>query len=219
MTQMKTGMVRRILGITALALWLLAIVPTIVLWRSGCRIVWQLENWAWLFAPVFTLVYAVILTVHISKCKHWVVKMAEWLGCTLIVIICIVTSFGAGILHNTKVWGDKNYVIYKVRGSTFYRHELYKRCGMVDRYMYKLDTYPKKPPIYDKRHFFPEYDEIYSTEYLIHEDVNLIQCDAVVRPYINKDSTFHATVFYRLDNGQRYNEPQNDSLISLINNQ
>ena len=47
---MKAKTIRRIIGITALVLWVLAIVPKFLLGED--MLVWQLDNWALLFAPL-----------------------------------------------------------------------------------------------------------------------------------------------------------------------
>jgi hypothetical protein len=212
----KATTIRRIIGITALVLWVVVIVSRcFFLFGNRYRLVWQLDNWAFLFAPILTLVYAVMLTIHISRGKHWAVKLSEWLGCTLFVLLCLVEFFIAGVKLNYKVWGDKDYVVYSEYGgfSDPDVYVMYKRCGIVDHHMYTLDFYSYNPP-------YVLGDDnmggINSAEYVIYEDLNLIQCDAVVRDNMNEDSTFHATIFYRLDNGHRYNESQNDSLFALI---
>lgn len=214
---MKAKTIRRIIGITALVLWGVAIVFVFyfVLGHSY-RIVWRLDQWAFLFAPLLTLVYAVMLTIRISKGKHWAVKLLEWFGCTLVILLCLFIFIVAGAFLEYKVWGNKDYVVYSEWGGIADPdvYVLYKRNGILDYRLHILDfeNYENPPFVLGDDNL----GGIKSAEYLIYEDLNLIQCDAVVRDYTNEDHTFNATIFYRLDNGHRYNESQNDSLFALI---
>lgn len=216
---MKAKTIRRIIGITALVLWGVVIASRcFFIFGNRYRLVWQLDNWAFLFAPILTLVYAAMLTIHISRGKHWAVKLSEWLVCTFVILLCLVMFFIAGANLNYKVWGNKDYVVYSEYGGFADPdvYVMYKRAGLVDKRMYILDFYSYNPPFVLGD---DNYGGINDAEYVIHEGLNLIQCDAVVRDYMNEDRTFHATIFYRLNNGQRYNESQNDSIFALINKQ
>lgn len=211
----KTTTIRRIIGITALVLWVMAIVPQFFLGYND-RIFWRLDQWALWFAPVLTLVYAVMRTIYISKCKHWAVKILEWLGCTFIILLCLATFFWAGVLREYKVWGDKDYVVYSEWGGFADPdvYVLYKRNGILDRRLHILDfkDYDNPPFVLGDVNL----GGIKSAEYSIYEDLNLIRCEAEVRSCMKEDSLYHATVFYQFDNGRRYNESKNDSLFTLI---
>lgn len=63
---MKTNHIRMIFGITAMLLWLVAFVPKVVFGQDGDRLVWQLDNWALLVAPIITLVYVILLILMLS---------------------------------------------------------------------------------------------------------------------------------------------------------
>ena len=56
----KANTIRRIIGITALVLWVVAIVPLFFLGYND-RIVWRLDQWALWFAPALTLVFTMQL--------------------------------------------------------------------------------------------------------------------------------------------------------------
>ncbi len=82
--------IRKTIGITALTLLIIGIIPKIVFGDEE-HLVWQLDNWALLFSFVFIMVYSVMLTIHITKGKHWAVQLLEWIVCAIIVVIICVS--------------------------------------------------------------------------------------------------------------------------------
>ena len=76
----------RIFGMALIVLVLLGIsyVPTLFL-EDGDRLVWQLSNWAWIFASLLIAVIGVLLTIHFTKGKHILLKIMGWLGCIALV--------------------------------------------------------------------------------------------------------------------------------------
>ena len=57
---MTTTYIRRIIGITTLVLWVIAIVPRFILVK-GEKMVFQMENWALLFAFILSIPYMIML--------------------------------------------------------------------------------------------------------------------------------------------------------------
>lgn len=194
---------RQITGITALALWMLAIVPKIVLENSQ-RLVWQMDNWAAMFAPIITIAYAIILTIGLVKNRRAIIKVLGALCCVAVVLFCSFLFFVAGVFLNHKVWSNNDYVVYDEYGGfidpTLY--VLYKRDGLFDNRLYILEsfTYQKK-----------------NIDYTIYENLNLIKEDAEVSPF-EGDNFEHTTTFFRLSDGEQYDQSKNDSLYALIKN-
>ena len=60
-----------IFGMAIIALVILGIsyVPTLFL-ENGDRLVWQLSNWAWMFASLLIAIIGVLLTIRFTKGKH-----------------------------------------------------------------------------------------------------------------------------------------------------
>lgn len=199
--------IRRIIGIIALVLWVIAVVPAIVL-SQRFRLVWQLNNWALFFAPVFTLAYAIMLTIRVSKGKHWAIKLLEWFFCVVFIIICVTVFFIAGVFLNYRIWGNKDYVVYDEFGGFGEPsvYVLYKRNGILDERLHfiRLGVWRNKGVS----------NEITSAEYLIYEPFDLIKEEADVN--VDNDRA-HITTFYRLSSGSEYDQSQNDSLWRLIN--
>lgn len=117
-------------------------------------------------------------------------------------LICCVVLFLAGIRDDRKIWGNKEYVVWDEYGgfgdpSLFV---LYKRDCLIDRrlYIFRIDGWQVK-----------------NADYTIYEDLDLMKEEADVSPF-ESDSVYHTTVFYRLSNGELYDETQNDSLFELI---
>lgn len=200
--------IRRIIGITIVMLWIIGIVPKII-HGDRCRLVWQLDNWALIFAPVFTLVYAILLTLYLAKGKRWTTKLLEWFVLGVVSIVCVAIFIITGANLNIKMWSNKDYVVYDEFGdfSTPAVFMLYKRNGIVD----------------DKLRFLRlggwrnnGWHSIEKVEYNIYEPLDLIKEEADVS--IDGDSTYHLTTFYPLSYGNEYDQSQNDSLLKLIEN-
>lgn len=200
--------IRRIIGITALVLWVIAIVPKIILDHNS-RLVWQLDNWAFMIAPIFTIAYAVLLTIYIANGKHWAIKSLVWIGCGVISLVCIGVFFIAGVFQDYKIWGNKDYVVYDEFGGfgdpSVY--VLYQRKGILDErmYIFRLGVWKSNGAR----------NEITSADYLFCEPLDLIKEETDV--VINNNDSAHITTFYRLSNGSEFDQSQNDSLLRLIN--
>lgn len=199
-------LVRRFVGIAALLLWPLAILPPLLL-PNFERLVWQIDNWALIFAPALTLVYAVLLTVRLAKGKHWAVKVGEWLACSVVALLCLVTLFFALVMHAPKVADSGNYVIYDEFGGIVDPnvYTVYRRDGLLNHRetslapceltSYTTDVAPTNEviTIYD------------SLGLILHEGDIMFQ-----------GTPEHRSIFYDLHSGSRYDSSQNDSLFALI---
>ena len=194
----------RIVGITALVLWAIAVVPKIIFWHSSSRLVCQLDNWAAVFAPMLSIAYIIIATIHVTKGKHWGVKLLEWTICLAVTLLCVVILFFAGLRLDHKVWGNKEYVVYDEYGgfgdpSVYY---LYERDGMIDSKLCCLGGHCCNP--------------IKNVGYTIYEPLDLIKEEADVETPESGDYE-HITTFYRLSDGNPYEQSKNDSLWEVIN--
>ena len=198
--------IRRIIGITAVLLWVIGIVPKIIL-GDRCRLVWQLDNWALFFAPIFTLVYAIMLTIHIAKGKRWTTKLLEWSVFGVVAIVCIAVFIITGANLNYKMWGNKDYVVYDEFGDFAAPavYVLYKRNGIVDNRLHFLRLGGWRDN---------GWHSIEKVEYSIYEPLDLIKEEADVS--IDGDNTYHLTTFYPLSYEKEYDQSQNDSLLKLI---
>jgi hypothetical protein len=202
---------RKITGITVLVLWAFAIVPKI-LFVFRCKLAWQLDKWALILALILTSVYAIMLTIHLAKGKHWAIKLFEWLGCTIVVLACVSWFFLVFLndrygfprynnLPERKVWGNKEYVVYCGYQSCFANpYALYKRHGVVDEFVC----------MFGYHHWVQN-----NTDYTMYESLDLMKEEFDRR--LICDSICHETMFYRLSDGYTYRQSQNDSLWGLIN--
>ena len=199
----KGKIIRRTIGIVAVLCWFIFIVPNLIL-PFGDRLAWQLDNWALIVAIVLTAVYVVMSTIHIAKGRHWTIKILEWLGCVIFLLICCVVLFLAGIRADRKIWGNNEYVVWDEFGGFAEPNlfVLYKRDCFIDRRLY----------IFGHCSWL-----VKNADYTMYEDVDLMkeEADIYVSSY-ESDSVYHTTVFYRLSNGEQYDEAQNDSLFELI---
>ncbi|MBO4307353.1 MAG: hypothetical protein J5848_03485 [Bacteroidales bacterium] len=200
----KETIIRRIIGITALVLWVVAIVPKFFL--SENMMVWQLDNWALLFAPLLTLAYIVMLAIHIVKGKHWIVKLSVCISCALIICACIVMFFSSRHWLYVKIWGNKDYVVYsEYRGAIDPdEYVLYKRNGLLNKKMYNIGGGWR--------------GQLRKVEFTFYEPLDLIREERDAVPF-DSDSIYHITVYHRLSDGHCYSQEQNDSLQALINKQ
>ena len=201
----KNTIIRRIIGITALVLWVVAF--SSVLLNDGDRVAWQLDYWATIFALVLTPVYAVLLTIRLSKGRHWLIKVAAWIGCAIVAYVCVVIFLVFSMLYDHSVWGNKDYAVYSEFDDFIEPRNivLYRRDGLVDRKMYRLrceHTGQKE-----------------KVGYSIYDTLDLIKEEVEYTPFFAEDSICRDTIFYRLSDGKRYDETVNDSLLSLINKQ
>ncbi len=197
----KSKIIRRTIGIVAVLCWFIFIVPNLIL-PFGDRLAWQLDNWALIVAIVLTAVYVVMSTIHIAKGRHWTIKILEWLGCVIFLLICCVVLFLAGILADRKIWSNNEYVVYSEYYGFFDPKQfvLYKRDGLIDRRQHSLGS---------------GWSQVKNAVYTMYEDLDLMKEEADVSPF-ESDSVYHTTVFYRLSDCEQYDEAQNDSLFKLI---
>ena len=193
--------IRRIIGITALVLWVVAIVPKFFLGED--MLIWQLDNWALIMAPLLTIVYAVLLTVHLGRDKHWTIKLIEWISCVFVIYVCAGILYAFILLgHSKKLWSNNDYVVYDEPVDFFESHyTLFKRDGFVNHRMYCL--------------CYNVCDEVKKADYTIYDSLDLIKEEMDYVPY-DSDSVRHLTSFYRLSDTYYYEQIQNDSLFALI---
>jgi len=191
-----------IIAIVVLILLGIALVPKFFL-DNGDRLVWQLQNWARILATLLIAVDVVLVTIYYVKGKHILKKRIAGLGCVLLVIACLIGLYGALVMHDNKVWGDKDYVVYS-EYYNFFDPEmfvLYKRDGLVDRRMYQLHT--------------SYYGTVKNATYTMYPDADLIKEEAD-RTDFDGFNDYHTTTFYRLSDGQYLDKEKNDSLFSVI---
>ena len=196
--------IRRIIGITTLVFWVIFIVPWIIL-PAGDRLAWQLQKWILLVAAILTLIYIVMLIIHITQRKHWMDRTARWISCASTVLLGALLLLCASFRYGNKVWGNNKYVVYNEFGELLEpdQYVLYKRNGFIENRMYTIR--------YDD-----ERDHTTKYEYAIYEPLDLIKVESSVRMF-HDNKVYHETDFYRLCDGYHYCQSQNDFLFALIN--
>ena len=190
------------MAIIAFVLLAISLVPLLFL-EHGDRLVWQLSNWSWIFASLLIAIIGVILTIHYSKGKHILWKITGWLGCIALVMACLISLYVATFDHDEKIWSSKDYVVYSeykgfIDPNMFV---LYKRDGLIDRRMYSLGCIG--------------FGELKGADYSMYDDFDLIK-EEIDATGFESDSVFHSTVFYRLSDGDRFEQEKNDSLLKVI---
>ena len=202
---MKAKTIHRIIGITALVLWAVAISSLFL--GEDVRMAYQLDGWAFGIALVLTPIYAVMLSIYIGRGKHWLIKIAAWIGCAIVIYVCGVMLIVSTMCSDHRAWSNKDYVVYAESKGWIDPDDLvlYRREGLFDRKMYYL-----------RCEDFLQNDKV---EYTMYDTLDLIKEEFTHSSYFESDSICHDTIFYRLNNGQRYNKSQHDSLLALINNQ
>ena len=190
------------MAIIAFVLLAISLVPLLFL-EHGDRLVWQLSNWAWIFASLLIAIIGVMWTIHYSKGKHILWKITGWLGCIALVMACLFSLYVATFDHDEKIWSSKDYVVYsEYRGfidpNMFV---LYKRDGLIDRRMFSLGS--------------SGFGEVREVDYSMYYDHDLIK-EEIDATGFESDSVFHCTSFYRLSDGERFDQEKNDSLLKLI---
>ena len=190
------------IAILTLVLLVVSFVPTLFL-EHGDRLVWQLNNWAWLFSSLLIAIIGVLLTIRYTKGKLILWKIMGWLGCIVLVIASLISLYIAILMHNEKIWSSKEYVIYSEHGgfidpNTFV---LYKRDGFIDRRMYHLRDIG--------------FGELKGADYSFCNDLDLIK-EEVDATEFESDSVYHRTIFYRLSDGFPFEQEKNDSLLEVI---
>ena len=190
------------MAIIAFVLLAISLVPLLFL-EHGDRLVWQLSNWAWIFASLLIAIIGVMLTIHYSKGKHILWKITGWFGCIALVMACLINLYIATFDHDEKIWSSKDYVVYSeykgfIDPNMFV---LYKRDGLIDRRMFSLGSIG--------------FGEVKGADYSMYDDFDLIKEEIDATGFEN-DSVFHSTVFYRLSDGDRFEQEKNDSLLKVI---
>lgn len=205
MTKMNAKTIRRIIGITALVLW--GVVIASMSLDEGVRIAYHLDGWAFGIALVLTPIYAVMLTIHITGGRHWLIKTVTWIGCAVILFFCGLLLYVSTIIPSDhRAWSNKDYVVYSVSSGWIDPDDLvlYRRDGLFDRKMYRLRC--------------EDWNYIEDVKYTMFDSYDLIKEEMAYTRY-SGDSICRDTVFYRLTDGRLYNRDKKDSLLNLINKQ
>lgn len=195
------------LGLICLALLTIALggisfVPTLFL-KHGDRLVWQMSNWTLILTSLLIAFIGVLLTIHYTKGKHGLWKTTAWSGCVILAITCLVSFYVAMVMRDDKIWSSKDYVVYSEYDGPIDPHKfvLYKRDGLIDRRMFSLGNIG--------------FSEVKEANYSMYEDFDLIKEDIDATEF-ESDSVFHRTVFYRLRDGYKFEQEENDSLLDVI---
>ena len=200
---MKVNTIRRIIGITALVLWAVAISSLFL--GEDVRMAYHLDGWAFGITFVLTPIYAVMLTIHIGRGKHWLIKVAAWIVSAIVIYVCGVMLFVSTMFSDHRAWSNKDYVVYSESKGWIDPNDLvlYRRDGFIDKKMYRLrcEDWLQNDKV--------EYTMVDSLD-LVLEEYSSFRGDSIY---------YHTTNFYRLCNGKRYDKSQNDSLLALINKQ
>ena len=200
---MKAKTIRNIIGITALVLWAVAI--SSIFMDEDIRIVYQLDVLAFVIALIITPIYAVMLTIHIGRGKHWLIKVAAWIGCAIVLYVCGVLLFVSTMFSDHRAWSNKDYVVYSESNGWIDPDDLvlYRREGFIDRKMYRLRCEGWR----DCRE---------EMKYTMFDTLDLIKEEITYTLFSENDSICYDTIFYRLSDGHRYGQDKNDSLLALI---
>ena len=200
---MKAKTIRNIIGITALVLWAVAI--SSIFMDEDIRIVYQLDVLAFVIALIITPIYAVMLTIHIGRGKHWLIKVAAWIGCAIVLYVCGVLLFVSTMFSDHRAWSNKDYVVYSESNGWIDPDDLvlYRREGFIDRKMYRLRCEGWR----DCRE---------EMKYTMFDTLDLIKEEITYTLFSENDSISYDTIFYRLSDGHRYGQDKNDSILALI---
>ena len=198
--------IRRIIGITALVLWVGWIMLRPCLNKGWDNLLWQLDKYGFIFATLLSMIYLVWLIVHLVYGKHWGWKAVGGLCCLAIAFIGVVFIWVQASFMGKRLWSDGQYIVYLEHPDGFFDDRdvvLYERHGVIEKRKVILNT------------VFEGDDRLHS-EYTVYEPYDLIKEEADVRYYGEKDVS-HYTAFYKLSTGQRYNEEDTiDSIQGLI---
>ena len=191
-------------GMALFALVLLSIVfvPTLFL-ENGDRLVWQLSNWAWILASMLIAIMGILMTIRFTKGKRILWKIMGWSCSIVLVMACLISIYIAMVKHDEKIWSNKEYVVYSQYYDFFDPNMfvLYKRDGLVDRRMYRLNNIG--------------FGELRGADFSMYDEFDLIK-EEIDATEFESDSTYHRTVFYRLSDGWEYGQEENDSLLDVI---
>ena len=191
-------------GMALFALVLLSIVfvPTLFL-EDGDRLVWQLSNWAWIFVSLLIAIIGILLTIRFTKGKHILWKIMGWSCSIVLVMACLISIYIAMVKHDEKIWSNKEYVVYSQYYDFFDPNMfvLFKRDGLVDRRMYRLNNIG--------------FGELRGADFSMYNEFDLIK-EEIDATEFESDSIYHRTVFYRLSDGYQFEQEENDSLLDVI---
>ena len=191
-------------GMALFALVLLSIVfvPTLFL-ENGDRLVWQLSNWAWILASMLIAIMGILMTIRFTKGKRILWKTMGWSCSIVLVMACLISIYIAMVKHDEKIWSNKEYVVYSQYYDFFDPNMfvLYKRDGLVDRRMYRLNNIG--------------FGELRGADFSMYNEFDLIK-EEIDATEFESDSIYHRTVFYRLSDGWEYGQEENDSLMDVI---
>lgn len=191
-------------GMALFALVLLSIVfvPTLFL-ENGDRLVWQLSNWAWILASMLIAIMGILMTIRFTKGKRILWKIMGWSCSIVLVMACLISIYIAMVKHDEKIWSNKEYVIYSQYYDFFDPNMfvLYKRDGLVDRRMYRLNNIG--------------FGELRGADFSMFNEFDLIK-EEIDATEFESDSIYHRTVFYRLSDGYQFEQEENDSLLDVI---
>ena len=191
-------------GMALFALVLLSIVfvPTLFL-ENGDRLVWQLSNWAWILASMLIAIMGILMTIRFTKGKRILWKIMGWSCSIVLVMACLISIYIAMVKHDEKIWSNKEYVVYSQYYDFFDPHMfvLYKRDGLVDRRMYRLNNIG--------------FGELRGADFSMYNEFDLIK-EEIDATEFESDSIYHRTVFYRLSDGYQFEQEENDSLLDVI---
>ena len=191
-------------GMALFALVLLSIVfvPTLFL-EDGDRLVWQLSNWAWILASMLIAIMGILMTIRFTKGKRILWKTMGWSCSIVLVMACLISIYIAMVKHDEKIWSNKEYVVYSQYYDFFDPNMfvLYKRDGLVDRRMYRLNNIG--------------FGELRGADFSMYNEFDLIK-EEIDATEFESDSIYHRTVFYRLSDGYQFEQEENDSLLDVI---
>ena len=191
-------------GMALFALVLLSIVfvPTLFL-EDGDRLVWQLSNWAWILASMLIAIMGILMTIRFTKGKRILWKIMGWSCSIVLVMACLISIYIAMVKHDEKIWSNKEYVVYSQYYDFFDPNMfvLYKRDGLVDRRMYRLNNIG--------------FGELRGADFSMYNEFDLIK-EEIDATEFESDSIYHRTVFYRLSDGYQFEQEENDSLLDVI---
>ena len=191
-------------GMALFALVLLSIVfvPTLFL-ENGDRLVWQLSNWAWILASMLIAIMGILMTIRFTKGKRILWKTMGWSCSIVLVMACLISIYIAMVKHDEKIWSNKEYVVYSQYYDFFDPNMfvLYKRDGLVDRRMYRLNNIG--------------FGELRGADFSMYNEFDLIK-EEIDATEFESDSIYHRTVFYILSDGYQFEQEENDSLLDVI---
>lgn len=190
------------MAIIALVLLGISFVPTLFL-ENGDRLIWQLSNWAWILASMLIAIMGILMTIRFTKGKRILWKIMGWSCSIVLVMACLISIYIAMVKHDEKIWSNKEYVVYSQYYDFFDPNMfvLYKRDGLVDRRMYRLNNIG--------------FGELRGADYSMYNEFDLIK-EEIDATEFESDSIYHRTVFYRLSDGYQFEQEENDSLLEVI---